>query len=252
MFWPIWILNAMLQWAILVRVLQGNRWRQHPAFATYIAFCCCKTSLLIWVRIFIRPQYFTVNWALRLIGLPLLIAVLVEIFASVFRPYSTLPRGTMRWFRIAFASLLLLVTAAAVFLPDHPTPGTLVNMVFVVNRSASILFCGCFGFTALFSSYFGIPWQHRTYGIGVGFMLYMSVDLFLSSLFASYGIALADASWNLSMLAYSLALVTWTIYFYGPDIHSRIPTLEQLHRLQDALDYPEKKAESLVEITKNN
>lgn len=154
--WWIWIVNALLQWTLLVIVLGKNRWRQHPAFAIYVAFCCCKTSLLIWVVQFERPLYFSINWGTRLIVLPLMIAVLIEVFARVFRPYSTLPKGTVRWFRIALALLVLITTALAVLCPG-PGRGSIINLVMVLNRSASIIFCGAFGFTALFLPILGFP-----------------------------------------------------------------------------------------------
>jgi hypothetical protein len=242
----IWTINALLQWGLLALLLRNNRWRQHPAFAIYIAFVSVKTSLLLWVVQFERPLYFSINWGTRLFVFPLMIAVLVEVFASVFRPYSTLPKGTLRWFRIAFASLILLTAAAALYFPG-PTPGNVTNTVMLLNRSASIIFCGAFAFTALFSSYFGIPWQTRTYGIGVGFLLFMSVDLFTSSLGATYGYEMYLAIRLIAMLGYSLALITWLIYFTKPDIPSRTPTLEQLKRLKKALDYTEEKAESFRE-----
>jgi len=195
------------------------------------------------VDLFARPHYVSVNWGSRLIALPLMIAVLVEVFAAVFRPYSTLPKGTVRWFSITLASLVLLTSVASVCFPG-PAPGHMMNTILVLNRSASLIFCGAFGFTALFSSYFGIPWQQRTYGIGVGFLLFMSVDLFTSSLGATYGVGVFGALRVVSMLAYTLALVTWVTYFAKPDATSRPPTLEQLRRLQKALDYSAKKVES--------
>ena len=245
--WRIWIVNALLQWGLLTLVLRKNGWRQHPAFAVYIAFCSCKTSLLIWVNLFARSWYAPINWTARLVGIPLMVAVLVEVFAAVFRPYSTLPKGTLRWFRAAFALLVLLTTAATIYFPG-PTPGSLTNTVLVLNRFASIIFCGAFGFTALSSSYFGIPWQTRTYGIGVGFLLFMAVDLFTSSLTATYGLAVGLAIRHVSMLGYSLALVTWITYFAKPDVPSRAPTVDQLRRLQKALDYSKKKVESTREL----
>ena len=245
--WSVWVINALLQWGLLTLIFLKKSWRQHPAFTVYIAFISCKTTTLIWIALFLRSRYFTVNWTSRLFGLPLLIAVLVEVFAAVFRPYSTLPKGSLRWFRVAFASLLLLSTAAAFCFPGA-TPGNLTNTVLVLNRSASIIFCGAFGFTALFSSYFGIPWNHRTYGIGVGFLLFMSVDLFTSSLAAMYGMELGLVIRALSMLSYTLALITWLIYFAKPDVPSRPPTVEQLRRLQKALDYSTKKVESTREL----
>ncbi len=186
------------------------------------------------------------NWGTRIVSVPLMLAVLVEVFAAVFRPYSTLPKGTLRWFRGVLASLILLTAAAALCFPGS-APGDWMNTVMVLNRSASIIFCGAFGFTALFSSYFGIPWQHRTYGIGVGFLLFMSVDIFTSSLSATYGYAISVALNAIIMLGYSLALTTWIIYFARPETPSRIPTLEQLKRLQKALDYTTEKAESYWE-----
>jgi hypothetical protein len=245
--WSIWVANALLQWGLLALIFLKKSWRQHPAFAVYIGFTACKTTTLIGVALFLNSRYITVNWASRLVGLPLLIAVLVEVFAAVFRPYSTLPKGTLRWFKVAFAALLFLTTAAALYFPGA-TPGNLTNTVLVLNRSASIIFCGAFGFTALFSSYFGIPWQTRTYGIGVGFLLFTAVDLFTSSLTATYGLGVGVAIRHVSMLSYMLALITWITYFAKSDAPSRAPTIDQLRRLQKALDYSAKKVESAREM----
>jgi hypothetical protein len=241
--WSIWAFNGFLQWGLMALVLRQDNWRKHPAFAIYVAFCCCKTSLLIWVGLFARPLYFSINWGTRIVVLPLMIAVLIEVFAAVFRPYSTLPKGTLRWFQTAFGALILLTAAAAVCFPG-PDPGNVMNTVMVLNRSASIIFCGAFGFTALFSSYFGIPWQTRTYGIGVGFLLFMSVDLFTASLSATYGLAVVNALRSVSMLGYSLALITWVIYFAKTSVVFCSPTIEQLKRLRKALDCNVEKAES--------
>jgi len=241
--WAIWILNALLQWVLVAVVFWKNRWRQHAAFAIYIAYCACKTSLLIWLGLYHRASYLYVNWGLRLMGLPLMIAVLLEVFARVFRPYSTLPKGTLLKFKIALGILVLLTACAAFYFPgtEHRS---LWSAILVANRSASIIFCGAFAFTAIASYYFGIPWQTRTYGIGAGFLLFMSVDLFTSSLMASYGTLAVRSLDSLSMFAYTLALITWVTYFAKPDVALHTPTLEEMMRLQTALDYSSKKVES--------
>jgi len=201
----------------------------------------------MWVRLFEYPLYASVNWGTRIVTLPLLIAVLVEVFAAVFRPYSTLPNGTLRWFRTVVTALIFITAVAALCFPGH-APGDWKNTVMVLDRSASIIFCGAFGFTALFSSFFGIPWQHRTYGIGVGFLLFMSVNIFIASISATYGIAIAAALNAVSMLGYTLALITWIIYFAVSDAPSRTATLEQLKRLKEALAYTAQNAESYREL----
>jgi hypothetical protein len=240
--WSIWLFNSLLQWALLAMVLWKDRWRQHAAFAFYIAFCACKTSLLIWIAVYLPHLYFPVNWGARLITVPLMIAVLVEVFAGVFRPYSTLPPGTLRWFKIALGILVVVTACSAIYYPGA-TPGNARNTIYLLNRSAAAIFCGAFAFTALVSSYFGIPWRTRTYGIGVGFLLFMSVDLFTSSLSAGYGEAAIAALVNVSMLSYTLGLVTWLIYFAIPDVDCNNPTLEQMRRMQRALDSAGRKVE---------
>jgi len=49
---------------------------------------------------------------------------------------------------------------------------------------------------------------------------------------------------SVAMLGYTLGLITWVTYFTLPDSPSRTPTIEQMRRLQKALDYSERKMES--------
>ena len=182
-----------------------------------------------------RPElYFSVNWGSRLIVLPVFVAVLIEVFAAVFRPYSTLPKGTFRSFRIALGSLVIVAGVAAQFSPG-PSPGNLINTVLLINRSLSIIFSGAFGFTVLLSTYFGIPWRPRTYGVGLGFILFMSLDLIASALSLTYWQRMPVAVNALSMGCYTVALITWLIYFYQPDTDSPAATLEQMHEVHQAL-----------------
>jgi hypothetical protein len=240
--WSIWIFNSLLQWVLLAMVLRKDRWRHHAAFAIYIAFCSCKTSLLMGISVYWPHLYFSINWGARLVSVPLMMAVLVEVFAAVFRPYTTLPPGTLRWFKIALGVLVAVTACAAIYYPGA-TPGNARNTIYLLNRSAAFIFCGAFGFTALVSSYFGIPWRTRTYGIGLGFLLFMSVDLFTSSFTAGYGEAAVRALVTVALLSYTLALVTWLIYFAIPDVNCNNPTFEQMQRMQRALDSAGRKVE---------
>jgi hypothetical protein len=241
--WTIWVLNAALQWVLLAVVLWNNRWKKHIAFAVYVSFCAAKTTTLIFVMLYWSHLYVSFNWGIRVLTLPLLIAVFREVFAAVFRPYSTLPPGTLRWFRTSVAILVVISACAAIFFPGSH-PGDFLNTIFLLNRTVTLIFCGAFAFTALVSSYFGIPWQTRVYGIGVGFMLFGSVDIFISSLLAGYGLSWDQPIRAISMLSFTLALITWLTYFSLPDVQSKKPTLEQMRRLQKALDYTGAKVDS--------
>ncbi len=241
--WTIWYLNAILQWVLLAVVLWDNRWKKHIAFAIYIAFCAAKTTILIIVMLKWQFLYVSVNWGIRVFTLPILIAVFRELFAAVFRPYSTLPPGTLRWLRTAVGTLAVISACAAFFFPGSH-PGDFLNTVLLLNRTVTLIFCGAFAFTALVSSYFGIPWQTRVYGIGVGFLLFTSVDIFVSSLSTGYGISVVHSLNLIAMLSFTLALITWLFYFSLPDVQSKKPTLEQMRRLQKALDYTSTKVDS--------
>jgi hypothetical protein len=95
--------------------------------------------------------------------------------------------------------------------------------------------CGIFGFIALFSSYFGIPWRHRAYGIGLGFLFYLSVDVAFTTIVAQYGQAAFSAIRWLDMVAFMLACVIWILYFAMSEAARPVPSLEQLHRIHAAL-----------------
>jgi hypothetical protein len=233
-----------LQWALLALVLWRKGWQRHLFFVVFVGFSAMKTGLLFWIVEAAVKHYFKVNWTAQLIMVPLLVAVLIEVFASVFRPYSTLPKGTLRWFWGTLIAMIVMAAAAAFFFPGA-SPHKLLNVVFLMNRSISIIFCGAFSLTALMSGYFGIPWQTRTYGIGVGFLLFMAVGLFTAGLASIYGSSVSMIVQIVDMLAFSLGLITWIIYFCIPDTPTQKPTLEQARRLQKALDSTQKKMESL-------
>jgi hypothetical protein len=244
LIWAIWVLNALLEWALLALVLWRKGWQRHLFFVVFVGFSAIKTGLLFWIAKAATQHYFKINWSAQLILVPLLVAVLIEVFASVFRPYATLPKGTLRWFWGTLIAMIVMAAAAAFFFPGA-SPGRLTNFVLLMNRSISIIFCGAFCLTALISGYFGIPWQTRTYGIGVGFLLFMAVGLFTAGLASIYGSSVSMIVQIVDMLAFSLGLITWIIYFCIPDTPTQKPTLEQARRLQKALDSTQKKMESL-------
>lgn len=243
MVWPIWIFNSLLQSLLLVVLLWRRAWRQHPAFLSYIAFNSMKSGAMMWISFHMHQRYFAVNGILGVIGLPVMIAVFVEVFAGAFHPYSSLPKGTLFLLATALGSLVVLTVAAAFLFPGA-APGSFKNTIFVLERSASMIFCGAFAFVALFSSHLGIPWKHRTYGIGAGFMLFLPVYLIAHSLTAMYGFPSARSITWVSMVGYTLALIAWTYYVLPPDAALRSATPDELLRLQKALDYPAEKAES--------
>lgn len=227
----VWVVNAILQTGVLALVLWKRAWRQHPAFTVYIAYSCLQTPMLMWVSLMARPIYFRVDSVGRLIELPIMVAVLLEVSAAVFKPYSSLPRGALRWFMGCLGAVVLITLVLALFCPGASSNYWL-NIIKVINRSAALVFCGAFGFIALFSSYFGIPWHYRTYGIGLGFLLFLSVDIVAASIAVMYP-AMNDVLLLVPMIAFSMAACTWLVYFAKPQTARVAPTWEQLYQLRE-------------------
>lgn len=172
-----------------------------------------------------------------------MVAVLAEVFARVFDPYWYLLRATVRWYIVSLGALLACSIGLVFLFPTTASAGLTATVV-LLNRSAAILFCGAFGFMALFSSYFGLPWQHRTYGIGLGFLLFLGVDVIMATAITAYGI-MPNTIWQeISMLAYSLATVTWLGYFSRSYKDPELTNRDALHRLHQALAYRRAKLES--------
>ncbi|MFB3916075.1 MAG: hypothetical protein ACE14M_05065 [Terriglobales bacterium] len=231
MIQTVWIVNAVLQTAVLALVLWKRAWRQHPAFTFYIAYSCLQTPVLMWASLAGWPVYVRAAVIGRLIELPIMIAVLLEVSAAVFKPYSTLPKGALRWFMGSLGAVVAITLALAVLYPAA-TSNESLRIVLVVNRSAALVFCGAFGFIALFSSYFGIPWHYRTYGIGLGFLLFLLVDIVAASVAVMYP-TMNEILLVVPMLAFTLAASTWLVYFAKPQTSRAAPTWEQLWQLRE-------------------
>ena len=113
--------------------------------------------------------------------------VLMEVFAEVFRPYYTLPKGTLRWFKAAFVSLILLTTPPCCVFQDllleshehgYGAQSLLLDRLLRCLRiHRAILY--------LFWNSLATPHLRNRRG----FLLLMSVDLFIDNLIATYGLA---------------------------------------------------------------
>jgi hypothetical protein len=103
-----------------------------------------------------------------------------------------------------------------------------------MDQATSWVLCAVFGFIALFSSYFGIPWRHCVFGIGVGFLFYLSVDVAVTTIVAHFPLAFR-AIWWLDMVAFMVACVIWGFYFAAREVARPVPTLQDMQRIRAVL-----------------
>jgi hypothetical protein len=230
----LWVFAVLMETGLLGLLLWRSAYRRYPAFTVFVAFCVLRSTVLLWLWYRAAWLCVPVKWGAYVPQLVILLMLVMEVFEAVFHPCDTLPRGTLTHFLEAVGSVAVVAVAFAICFPGAQ-PTAWLTFARAMDQATSWVLCGIFGFIALFSSYFGIPWRHRAYGIGLGFLFYLSVDVAFTTIVAHYGQAAFSAIRWVDMAAFMLACVIWTVYFAMSETPRPVPTVEQLHRVRAAL-----------------
>lgn len=234
LFLILWIAIVFIQGYVLALLIGRKAYRQYPAFTWFIGFCVMQSAVMFYIAYRVPSLYAPVAWASYAPQLVLLITLVMEVFRVVFHPYDTLPKGTVTHFLEATIAVAIGAIAFAMWSPGEQPTGWMTFARAMDQATAQVL-CAIFAMIALFSGYFGIPWRHRVYGIGVGFLFYLAVDVVVTTVVAQYKLPEYSAVWPLDMLAFLIACLIWAYYFATPEVPRAVPTLEQLRRVHTAL-----------------
>jgi hypothetical protein len=114
-------------------------------------------------------------------------------------------------------------------------PSEWMMMLRTVDQGLSWALWGIFAIFAMFSACLGIPWNHRVYGIVVGFFFYLSVDVTVVTMTAQFGLRGNSYIWLLDMLAFLGSCSVWTYSFAHAEVPRSVPTMEQVNRISAVL-----------------
>jgi len=232
----LWIVVMLAQGYVLALLVGREAYRQYPAFTAFVAFCVVRSSLLFYLAHHATPLLFDkVVWVAYAPQLVLLIMLVLEVFRIVFHPYDTLPKGTLAHFVEATVAVAAVMVAFAIRYPGSQ-PTAWMTFARAMDQATAWVLTAIFAFIAIFSSYFGIPWRHRVYGIGIGFLFYLCVDVAVTTVVAQYGFAASRLIWPLDMLAFVVACLIWAYYFSTVETPRSVPTLEQLENVHSILN----------------
>jgi hypothetical protein len=171
--------------------------RQYPAFTSFVWFCVVRSLVLFYVAHHAMGLYVWVKWGAYLPQLVLLVMLVLEVGRVLFAPICTLPQGTVAHFIEATTASVGVIVALAIRYPGQQI-ASWMTVARAMDQATSWVMWTVFGLIAIFASYFGIPWRHRVYGIGVGFFFYLSVDVAVTTVVAQR--RLASAAWPIDML----------------------------------------------------
>jgi hypothetical protein len=231
----LWIVNMIAQGGVLALLVGRRGYREYPAFTAFISWCVVQSLGLFYMANYHPALYQAVKWVTyALPQLPILVALVWEVFHVLFHPYNTLPKQTIGHFFQATAAVAVAAVAIAVRFPGAQRTAWM-TFARATDQVVTWVLCAVFAFIAIFASYFGIPWRHRVYGIGCGFLLYLSVDVAVATVIVQFRLTAYNFISYPKMLAYLAACVIWACYFATPEAPRAVPTLEELRTLKSLL-----------------
>jgi hypothetical protein len=232
----LWIVIIIAQGYVFALLVSRRAYRVYPAFTGFIAFQVVRSLVLFYLANYCASLYQPVKWATYAVPqLPILIALVWEVFHILFHPYNTLPKQTIGHFVHATVVIAIIATAFAIRFPGAQ-PTAWMTFARATDQVVTWVLCAVFAFIALFASYFGIPWRHRVYGIGVGFLLYLAVDVVVETAIAQWRLPAYSPISYFGMFAFLGACVIWAYYFATEEAPRSAPTLEELRKLGPLLD----------------
>lgn len=234
LFNGLWMLVICAQTCLLVELAVKKALRAYPAFSTFIAFCVARSLVLLYVSQQHADLYQPIKWIAYVPQLAVLIAVVLEVLYLLFHPFEALPARTMAH----FAQATTIVGAVAIgFAILHPgaQPTAWLTFARAMDQVVSWILCSVFVFFGLFAKYFGIPARHRVYGIGLGFTLYLTVDVAVTTIVAQLRLPPLSPVWLLDMVAFLGACVIWICYFRVPEVPRSVPSYEQIEKVRAIL-----------------
>lgn len=226
-----WLAVIFLETALFGLLLRRKAYHEYPGFFTFISFSVFRSLLLLGVT-FVHPAWFRlVQWVAYVPQLAILIAVVIEVLYVLFHPFYTVPRNTALHFLGATGTVVLFAVGFSVIHPGAEATAW-ATFAAAMDQAVSWIFCGVFMLVALFSTYFGIPWRHRLYGIGLGFLVYLFTDVAVTTAIVQFHLPPFSLLRLLDMIAFLASCMIWGYYFFVPEVARIAPTCEQVEEMQ--------------------
>lgn len=212
----LWASQPVLEGAVVYSLWRRKLVKDFPFFTAFLVSQMVSVAILFPVynlasdHFFYRYWYFF-NWTASLVEFALGFKVLHEIFMDVFRPYHAMKDlGTVlfRWGTLVM--LLVGVVVAASAKGDH---SVIEQAMVAVQRCVRLAQMGLVLFLLSFASQLGIRWQHRSFGLAVGFGFFAATELMVYALLLNgRGYVTEYQATIANMMAYEFSILTWFAY----------------------------------------
>ncbi len=232
----VWFLVLLSETSLLLVLFWRRAWRGNAAFASFITFCVLRSCVLFYSSFTLKGSmaYSLIRWGAYVPQSVLLIAVVLEVIQIVFRPYDALPRGARGNFVLAIFTFTFLTALFTLQFPGRQF-SEWITFLRAMDQGVSWSLLGIFAIISVFAKVLGIPWNHRVYGIVVGFLFYLSVDVVFVTSAARMGSAFRNYISLVDMLAFLITCSEWTYYFARQEVPRTVPKMEEVRRIAEIL-----------------
>lgn len=210
-----WAFQLAIAWSLYRRRLH----RDLPFFFGYTISELIQVVVLMPISYLPNdgyPAYFYLGWSFAACSTALRFAVIYEIFQHLVRRYEAfqvLGRTLMRW---SLVGLLLFAIAAAAYSPSSDS-NVLLREAFTLHTSLTVIQCGLLLFLFALAFYFRVSWPHELFGIGLGFGLYVCVELAITALRSQFGMMFNQFILFGDVISYACAVAVWSYYLLLPE-----------------------------------
>ena len=217
----LWIPSTAAQAALIYFMLRHRLRGEFTVFFHYTVFQVLSTVAMYPLYRYAwntagYATYFYAYWATVAVSSFLGFGVIYEVFKNAFKPFMALRDFAGIMFR--WATLVLLLVAAILAFSTSSAPnGRLITAILSLERSVLVMQAGMLLFLMLFSSRLGLTWKHHSFGISLGFGIYASGQLVISTLFAQLGTSFGEAYTLLQSVLYTAMTTIWLVYLASPE-----------------------------------
>jgi hypothetical protein len=231
----VWLGCIILQSLLALLLLTKKTWRTYLVFTAYVFFSLFEAVSLLVVAHNLQ-MYGYVFWVCETIGILLSLAVVREVFTSLFSPHPALRKLATLIFRVAVVALLTL--AGGVIYANYGDARSYSSALLLAEQAARIIEVGSIMFLFLSSSAFGLHWRQNLFGIALGLGMVSAVELITVSLVGHVRPSVVPIFNFVRVLSFGVSLLIWLGYLLVPEratSSGELPKQAQLEQWNQAV-----------------
>ncbi len=217
----------ILEAGIVYRIVSAGLAGEYPSLLRYLVTnILAMAATPFFVRFASQGVYDYFYWFCNLTIDCMALAVMLEIFHDIFKPYEALRKFGTVMFRWVVA-VLVMVTIASSITTVRLHAAELLNAGSVMfDRGLMILQCGIVLFLLLSNRYLGISYRQRVFGIAVGFGITAAVSLLVWSMLHWVHHSMVAPLFALMNVSGRIGDCIWLVYFFIPQPERRISEVQ--------------------------